>query len=98
MRRALLAGVDIGTQGTKAAVYDGKDGRSRPPYDAWLDTRCEPDILRMRETAASLVLEKTGGSPGYNHGPKILWLKRTRPDIYREVRAFVQPAAYVAMR
>jgi xylulokinase len=76
----------------------GKDGRNVTPYDSWLDTRCGPWIERMKEQAGPLIVKKTGGPPSFNHGPKILWWKHERPEIYGRVRSFVQPGGYAAMR
>ncbi len=164
MSRDLFIGVDIGTQGVKAAIYDGEglcfvdafqksvlhrpsagtveedpelqvqstceviaecsakvrgrgtiralaidgqmagvigvgeDGRNVTPYDSWLDTRCGPWIERMKETAGAEIVRKTGGPPSLNHGPKILWWKHERPEVYGRVRSWVQPGGYAAMR
>lgn len=68
------------------------------PYDSWLDTRCFEQVHEIQERARELVMQRTGNIPSYNHGPKILWWKEIRPDIYRKVRSFVQPGAYVAGR
>jgi xylulokinase len=128
MSESLLIGVDIGTQGVKAAVYDAQ-GRCRgeafrksdllhpapgaveedpeqqvrstcevTPYDSWLDTRCAPWIVSMHTEAGPEIAMKTGGPPSFNHGPKILWWKHERPDVYARIRAFVQPGGYAAMR
>ncbi len=164
MSRNLFIGVDIGTQGVKAAIYDeegtaigdafrksvllrpaagaveedpelqvrstceciaecaakargkgtvralaidgqmagiigiGADGRNITPYDSWLDTRCSPWIERMQQTAGTQIVHKAGGPPSFNHGPKILWWKNERPEAYRNVRSWVQPGGYAAMR
>jgi xylulokinase len=68
------------------------------PYDSWLDTRCGEQVKKIKEKAYGLVVEKTGNIPSYNHGPKILWWKDNRKDIYEKVRSFIQPNAYVAGR
>ncbi len=161
----LLAGVDIGTQGVKAALYDvdgrclaeafrpsdlkrpapgaveedperqvrsvcetvaecaanagagggavaaiaidgqmagvigiGADGRAITPYDSWLDTRCAPYIERMQREAGAEIVRKAGGPPSFNHGPKILWWKHERPEVYARIASFVQPGGYAAMR
>jgi xylulokinase len=75
------------------------DHRFEPagPFDSWLDTRCEPDIVAMAEHA-DRVTELSGCPPTYSHGPKILWRRREHPDEYRRVARFVVPAAYVAGR
>jgi xylulokinase len=75
-----------------------QDGRHVTPYDSWLDTRCAPYIEKMKQNAGEEILAKTGCFPSFNHGPKILWWKSEYNDIYRQIRAFVQPAGYAAMR
>lgn len=165
MRQELIIGVDIGTQGTKAALFDaqgcclanafikshlyrsgsgvveenpeqqvasvcqtiarcvcssgvqsgaiaaigiagqmagilgiGRDGRAVTPYDSWLDTRCAPYIKKMEGVAGDEITAKTGASPSFNHGPKILRWKNKFPRVYRSIRAFVQPGGYAVMR
>ncbi|MFN0125904.1 MAG: FGGY-family carbohydrate kinase [Verrucomicrobiales bacterium] len=76
----------------------GADGRAVTPYDSWLDTRCGPQITRLQREAGESILRATGNAPSFNHGPKILWWKEERPDMWRQIAAFVQPGAYVAMQ
>ncbi|NQT59757.1 MAG: xylulose kinase [Bacteroidetes bacterium] len=76
----------------------GEDGKAVTPYDSWLDTRCAPYITSMKEIAEEEIIRKTGNPPSFNHGPKILWWKHERPEIYRQITAFVQPGGYAAMR
>ena len=66
-------------------------------YDSWLDTRCAPYIDRMREHQ-DLIIENSGGAPTYSHGPKILWWKNERPDVFSRIYKFVVPGAYTAGR
>jgi len=66
-------------------------------YDSWLDTRCEPYILEMNESA-DRVIELSGCPPTYSHGPKILWWQRERPDRWVKIARFVVPGAFVAGR
>jgi len=75
-----------------------QDGRHVTPYDSWLDTRCAPYIEKMKQNAGNAILAKTGCYPSFNHGPKILWWKSEHNDIYRQIKAFVQPAGYAVMR
>ncbi len=164
MAESLFIGVDVGTQGVKAAVYDrggrlrgeafrksdlkrpsagvveeepefqlssvyqtvaecaacapsgasvkgiaidgqmagiigvGEDGKNVTPYDSWLDTRCAPWITYLQKEAGAEIVRKSGGPPSFNHGPKILWWKNEHPDVFRRIRAFVQPGGYAAMR
>jgi xylulokinase len=66
-------------------------------FDSWLDTRCEPQIVRMQE-AAVLVTRLSGCPPTYSHGPKILWWRDERPDDFARIERFVVPGAFVASR
>ena len=89
----------IGIDGQMAGVIGvGADGKHVTPYDSWLDTRCGPSIEKMLSRAGGLIVQKTGGPPSFNHGPKKLWWKHERPADYRRIAAFVQPGAYAAMR
>jgi xylulokinase len=75
------------------------DDRFEPAthFDSWLDTRCEPQIVRMGK-AADRVTELSGCPPTYSHGPKILWWRDERPDDFARIARFVVPGAYVAGR
>ena len=75
------------------------DDRFEPAthFDSWLDTRCEPQIVRMQE-AADLVTRLSGCPPTYSHGPKILWWRDERPGDFARIARFVVPGAYVAAR
>jgi xylulokinase len=89
----------IAIDGQMAGIIGvGRDGRAVTPYDSWLDTRCAPFIDRMSSEAGARILEKTGCAPSFNHGPKILWWMHERPEVFREVRSFVQPGGYAGMR
>ena len=76
----------------------GEDGMNVTPYDSWLDTRCAPYIGLMKEKAEEEIIRKTGNPPSFNHGPKILWWKHEKPEVYSRIACFVQPAGYAAMR
>lgn len=94
-----LSVVGIAVAGQMAGIIGiGQDGRNVTPYDSWLDTRCRPYITKMEEEAGEAVVNSAGCPPSFNHGPKILWWMHERPEVFREIRAFVQPGAYVAMR
>jgi len=89
----------IGIDGQMAGIIGiGRDGRAITPYDSWLDTRCAPYILKMKAAANEEIIDKTGGPPSFNHGPKILRWKKEFPRIYRSIHSFVQPGGYAVMR
>ena len=92
-----LAG--IGIDGQMAGILGvGEYGRNVTRYDSWLDTRCAPYITEMEQEAGQEILSKAGGPPSFNHGPKILWWKHEHPDVFKRIRAFVQPGGYAVMR
>lgn len=89
----------IGIDGQMAGVIGvAADGKHVTPYDSWLDTRCGPMIERMLAEAGPEIIQKTGGPPSFNHGPKKLWWQKERPADFKRIAAFVQPGAYAAMR
>jgi len=91
--------IGISVAGQMAGVIGiGEDGRNITPYDSWLDTRCAPYIEELEREAGARILEKSGCAPSFNHGPKILWWKHQRPDVFTKVAKWVQPGGYVAMR
>jgi len=65
------------------------------PYDSWLDTRCAPyiEILKKEE---SKIISLTGGPPSFTHGPKMLWWKNERPEVFKKIAKFIMPSAYAA--
>ncbi len=72
--------------------------KAATPYDSWLDTRCEKYIRVMKQADEDEIVRITGCPPTYHHGPKILWWKYERPNVYETISKFVIPAAYVAGR
>jgi xylulokinase len=65
------------------------------PYDSWLDTRCGPYIEVMKKEQ-SKIISVSGGPPSFNHGPKMLWWKNERPEVFKKIAKFIMPSAYVA--
>jgi len=65
------------------------------PYDSWLDTRCAPyiEILKKEE---SKIISLSGGPPSFTHGPKMLWWKNEKPDVFKKIAKFIMPSTYVA--
>ncbi|MDC0937195.1 FGGY family carbohydrate kinase, partial [Pirellulales bacterium] len=91
--------VAVGIDGQMAGVLGiGEEGGHVTPYDSWLDTRCAPYINEMQKHAGRRITQKAGAPPSFNHGPKKLWWKHERPNVYRRIAKFVQPASYATMR
>lgn len=64
-------------------------------FDSWLDMRCESYIQHIDREYGERVTQLTGCPPTCDHGPKMLWWKHERPDVYRRTAKFVMPSAYV---
>jgi xylulokinase len=92
-----IAGIAIDGQMAGVIGVDA-EGKAVTPYDSWLDTRCAPQIERMKKEAADPITRKTGCAPSFNHGPKILWWMEEHPEIFARIASFVQPGGYAAMR
>ncbi len=95
--RKEIKGMAIAGQMAGVLGVDRK-GYHVTPYDSWLDTRCADQVNFIEERAGEQVISLTGSAPSFNHGPKMLWWKVHRKSVYRQIQAFVQPAAYAAMR
>jgi xylulokinase len=95
-RAADVAGVAFSGQMSGIGSIDDRFNPATH-FDSWLDTRCEPYIVRM-EQAAGRVTELSGCPPTYSHGPKILWWREQRPQDFARIARFVVPGAYVAGR
>lgn len=102
IQKAGISGGDVAAvtiDGQMAGVLGiGKNWEPVIPYDSWLDTRSEKQVARIRETAELLVLEKSGLPTMVAHCGKILWWMEERPETFRKIEKFIQPAAYVSGR
>jgi len=91
---AHVAAICLDGQMAGIALIDD-DFRPAAPYDSWLDTRCGPYVVEM-ERMAEQIIALTGGPPSYTHGPKMLWWRQERPEVFARTAKFVMPAAYIA--
>jgi xylulokinase len=89
----------IGISGQMAGVM-GIDRRWRPttPYDSWLDLRCAGEVERLEAEAGDEIAALSGCPPMVNHGAKIAWWRRHRPDEFGDTVAWIPPGSYVAGR
>jgi xylulokinase len=89
----------IGVTGQMAGVL-GVDREWRPstPYDSWLDLRCTPDVEALDREIGERLVELSGCPAMVNHGPKMRWWRRERPDAFAATAKFVVPSGYVAGR
>lgn len=72
----------------------------RPAILYGVDVRAEEEIQMMnKKLGASAVLEKTGNPlTTQSVGPKILWLKRHEPDIWRSASRFVTGTTWLVAK
>lgn len=89
-----IAGLSFDSQMAGISTID-KDWNAPTPYDSWLDTRCANYIPPLMENKDK-VIELNGGAPSFTHGPKILWWMHERPEVYKDIAAFVMPGGYIA--
>jgi xylulokinase len=92
-----VAGICIDGQMAGIMAVDAA-GRAVTPYDSWLDTRCGKSRQAFLDFGEERTIEFTGGPVSYAHGPKIIWWRDERPDVYKRIYRFVQPASYCVMR
>jgi len=64
-------------------------------YDSWLDTRCSDQVAAMSRHRQE-VIRLSGSAPGFFFGPKLLWWKEARPEVYARTAKFIEPAAFIA--
>ncbi|MEN6369658.1 MAG: FGGY-family carbohydrate kinase [Thermotogota bacterium] len=95
-----VAGVGI------SGLYGGSgipvDAAMKPlrPCLIWMDRRATEDVAWIREHVdVDRMFDVTGNFVDTYFGyPKILWLKRNEPQVWRRVHKFVPPSTYVAYR
>jgi xylulokinase len=89
----------VGVTGQMAGVL-GIDARWQPstPYDSWLDLRCTPDVEALEHELGARLVELSGCPAMVNHGPKVRWWRRQRPDAFANTAKFIVPSGYVAGR
>ncbi len=89
----------IGISGQMAGTMGiDKSGMAVTPYDSWLDMRCGKYRGKFLDYGEEKVIAITGAPVTYAHGPKVLWWKYERPEVYEKIYKFIPPAAYCTMR
>ena len=86
-----------------SSLYGGSgipvDAEMQPlhPCLIWMDRRASDEVAWVRANldVAALVEETGNGVDSYYGFTKILWLKRNRPEVWRRIRWFVPPNAWV---
>lgn len=89
-----IAGIAIDGQMAGICSVD-KNWDCPTQYDSWLDTRCAK-YIEILNSQKDKIISISGGPPTFSHGPKILWWKNEKPDIFKKISKFIMPSAFVA--
>ena len=73
-------------------------GNPLTPIYTWADARCAADAARLREKLDErAVQQRTGCMLRASFWPaKLLWLRRTKPQLFRRVARWVSPAEWIS--
>ena len=73
-------------------------GKAATPYDSWLDFRSSHYAEIMKKEAEEFIIRRSGMGPSINHGPKILWWKYEKPEIYHRIMKFTMPSCWITQK
>lgn len=92
-----VTGIGLSGQMYSATVLDETDTPLRPAM-LWSDTRSSEEcrILEEREPA---LLDYVGRRPTpFTTAPKLIWLERHEPDVFKRIRTVLLPKDYVRLQ
>ena len=93
------AGIGLSGQMHGLVCLDGSDRVLRPAI-LWNDQRTGAECAEIEKTVGlDRLIALTGNRalPGFT-APKLLWLRRHEPDVYRRIRRILLPKDYVRLR
>jgi len=80
----------------------GLDAQGRPitPVYTWADSRCRKEAQLLRENPGEEILHaRTGCMVRTSFWPaKLVWLRKTKPGLFRKVSRWVSPAEWIQQR
>jgi len=94
-----IAGVGVDGQSWAMAALD-KDGKVLLPSPLWTDLRAAQVCREMEERAGGDRIFRVSGNPvmpGYT-APKVLWMKKERPDLYARTDKVLQSNSYIVYK
>lgn len=90
-----VAAVSVSGQGV-AAVLVSSQGKPLRPAILWLDSRSASEAKDLQRCCGERIASVSGKSPApYNVEPKLLWVKRNEPEVWRSTWKVMTTAAYV---
>jgi len=74
-------------------------GKVLAPCMLWADRRCEAEAAELAREFGGEIHQRTGmKSDPYFTAPKLLWLKRNRPELIPRIHRFLLPKDYIVHR
>lgn len=104
--RECIAISNVSADKIEAIVLDGQqagliwideDYKAISPFDSWLDVRYAPYARILNDRCGEMLFQKAGTN-NVTLGPKILWWKANRYEVFEKACKMVLPAAYVGGR
>jgi xylulokinase len=96
-QRALVQGIGLSGQMHGATLLDSKDRPLRPAI-LWNDGRSAEECLELeRREPASRAITGNIIMPGFT-APKLLWVSRHEPEIFRQTACVLLPKDYVRLK
>jgi gluconokinase len=94
-----IAGIGVSCFWHSLLGLDAK-GRAITPVYTWADSRCRKEAQSLRKNHGEEVLHaRTGCMARTSFWPaKLLWLRKTKPGLFRQVARWVSPAEWIQER
>ncbi len=98
-RRHRAVAIGLTGQCPTVAPFDAK-GRPVGPGMLYRDNRAVDEAREMRERIGIEAMHRRTGHVGeaFHVGPKVLWLRRHQPEVFRKTARFLQPRDVVLRR
>lgn len=95
-----IAAVCVSGIGPCVLVADEQGQPLRPAILYGIDTRAASEIAELTERYGAEKILERGGSPLTTQavGPKLLWLQRHEPEVWRRTRYFLMASSFVVQR
>lgn len=93
---ACVAAVAMDTFAASLICVD-EDGTALTPCFTYADSRCAPQLAQLRAELDESAVHQAVGARLHTsyHAPRLLWLARTRPEVFRRTVRFVSLGEYV---
>ncbi len=92
-----IEGIGIGGQMHGATLLDKNDQVLRPAI-LWNDGRCEAECAELHQRVPSLIKETGNRALVGFTAPKLLWVQKHEPKVWKQVRTVLLPKDYLRFR